>query len=556
MLLNAPSHSPPDPRTVRDAGFRARIQQKLEALQQIRDQHNYLAYATHTHLFAELEQVYTENQQAYQQYYAAHRERLHQLESKLEQTEQPIHPLRLQSAQALVRQIEAQLSPEDYLQNQAAAPLLDQLEKQLQEARHEYATWEKALAEWRMTLKGLMHHVWAEDYLELKTDYQQQKAHLQTDVLPRSPLAPIPWQLETAQASRTKEEEQLQQRLRFHPRLKKQAKALQNRYLALNQFQKEALQLRRKAFRRRGIGIVILSVLSLLVVAASWYVPRWIQARNEAAAWEVALEAQSLTGYNQYLEKFPEGAHATEALQAKLAIPAGKLTGLVNPDSKRFDYEGALNQALPHGKGVAVYADTGRYEGQWQQGNRGGQGVMIYANGDQYKGNWSQDQPDGQGTMQFANGDQYTGNWQAGKFQGWGAYQSQTGDTYRGGWQEGQRQGKGIFTYADGSSYEGYWKEGQYHGSGKHISAIGTTYTGNWNLGKRQGEGQLTWANGARFSGLWQADTLNGPGVFVSRFRDQLSGTWKGSPEKVSLYDGAGHLIQQGRWEDGLFLAE
>jgi hypothetical protein len=544
------------PETIRDEGFRQRIREKLGEIQAIRQEHNFLAYATHAHLFTELEALYAENLAAFRQDYLEHKNRLGNLQHRLKNEEKPIHPLRLQEVQALVTQIEAQLEPEDYQQNQEAGPLLDQLEKRLTEAEKEFQGWEKDLAQWREQLKVLMHKVWAEDYHELKADYQSQKELTRSSSLPRLPLAPLPEKVEQAEARRAEAETKLLNSFRFHPRLRKKAATLQDRYLPLNLFQTEARKLRKQAFRRRALGLVGLVLVSGLTAAGLWYTPLWLNAQAEAEAWILARQEHSLESYVTYLQQYPDGLHADSALNARLAFPEGKLSGLTSSEGKIFDYEGELEQLLPHGKGIALFADSGRYEGYWRQGLRDSSGTMQYANGDRYEGAWQNDRPHGQGNMTYANGDVYRGAWKNGKSHGWGVLEGKNGKQYKGGWQNGQPQGKGTYRYVDGSSYDGYWENGLYDGNGRYSDAVGTAYTGKWVKNKKQGEGQLTWENGARFTGVWQADTINGQGIFVSRFRDQLSGVWKGSPSRISFYDGAGNLIKQGRWEDGLFLAK
>lgn len=544
-----------DPTTVRDQQFQERLALQLQKVEAVRAHHTFLGYAKHQHLFAELETIYQENLAAYERAYAQPLRRLQALQQQLTDSTQPLHPAHKTIVQQLLTQIEATLTPHDYQVNRTAIPLLDQAEAEVAQAQHTYQAWEKDLASWRMELKAVMNHVWAEDYQELKNDYQQQKSLLQGETLPRSPLGPIPAQITTAKTQRAEAEQTLLQGLRFHPRLKKQAEALQNRYLPQNQFDSAAKKLRQKAIRRRAISLVGITLLAVLGAAGAWYIPQWQQAQAEAEAWAKAQTTQTLQGYQQYLTQFPNGLHTTEAVQSRNAIREGKLTLEARATGVSFDYDGALRQALPHGYGRATFSDSSYYEGYWKAGNRDSIGTMVYANGDRYQGNWEADKPEGQGRMQFANGDQYEGNWKNGQFQGWGAYTGKNGRSYRGGWQAGQPQGKGVYTYADGSVYDGYWQNGLYHGHGQYSSPIGTVYLGNWQQGKRQGQGQLSWANGARFSGTWAADSIAGQGVFVNRFRQQLEGNWQGLPEGIKLYDAAGNLLQQGRWIDGLFLS-
>lgn len=99
--------------------------------------------------------------------------------------------------------------------------------------------------------------------------------------------------------------------------------------------------------------------------------------------------------------------------------------------TKEFYYYGetAGSNNLPHGTGIAVYADNQYYYGTWENGVRSGQGTWIHYHMHttqnqtdlytyhQYTGSWKNDLPDGEGsehydfnTELFKNNSRYIGN--------------------------------------------------------------------------------------------------------------------------------------------------
>lgn len=538
---------------IRDPHWRTQIEAKVTEINAVREQHAYLGYMGNWHLFDQLETLQREHQTIFEASYQVPLQRNAQLKAQLESNTE-IHPLRLGKARQLLKEIEQKLAVEDYQINAEAIPLLDELESHLNLAQNEFHNWEKQLSDWRMRLKELMLQVWAEDYKELKEDYQNQKKLVQENSFPRQPLAAQAAQVDKAITRRKEDWDKLQRRLRLHPRLRKRSEQWQNSYLPREQFLAESGKLRVKA-RLRSVATVLGSAILLTVLGGlGYYVPRWQSANQDLTAWQNAKTQNTVEAYDIYTQAFPAGRYQDSAKAQRLVLPTGILNQQINRDSVSFRYEGALKQVVPDGYGVADYADESRYEGYWKMGQRDSLGTQTFANGDIYEGKWRNDQRTGKGKMTYANGESYEGNWLADAYHGWGAFKGANDREYRGGWQEGQPQGKGLYRYADGSSYDGYWQSGLYHGTGRYTQADGTSYMGQWQQNKRHGEGQISWQNGGRFTGIWVSDTINGEGTFVTRFRDQLFGVWRGQPEDISRYDGAGNLIKHGHWEAGLFM--
>jgi hypothetical protein len=117
---------------------------------------------------------------------------------------------------------------------------------------------------------------------------------------------------------------------------------------------------------------------------------------------------------------------------------------------------------LPHGRGVATYADGGRYDGSLAAGLRDGAGLMQYADGSEHDGGWREGEPHGDGVHVDPAGAAVTrGVWANGELSGACKCDYANGDVYEGGvasW-SGEtacvRSGHGVCTYANGVRYDG-----------------------------------------------------------------------------------------------------
>lgn len=81
--------------------------------------------------------------------------------------------------------------------------------------------------------------------------------------------------------------------------------------------------------------------------------------------------------------------------------------------TKEFYYYGEVNSGIPHGTGIAVYADNQYYYGSWENGVRSGRGTWIHYHMHetpsktdlytyhQYTGSWKNDLPDGEGSEHY-----------------------------------------------------------------------------------------------------------------------------------------------------------
>ena len=75
-------------------------------------------------------------------------------------------------------------------------------------------------------------------------------------------------------------------------------------------------------------------------------------------------------------------------------------------------YEGEVENAKMHGKGVYKNAENFTYDGEWKFGVKEGRGVCRYSNGGIYEGEWINDKRQGKGVYKYPNGNTYEGDWE------------------------------------------------------------------------------------------------------------------------------------------------
>jgi len=112
---------------------------------------------------------------------------------------------------------------------------------------------------------------------------------------------------------------------------------------------------------------------------------------------------------------------------------------------------------------------------------------------------------------------------------------SNQGNRYVGELKNGQRHGQGAMTYANGDKYTGQFKDNKIHGKGTYTWADGEEYTGQWEYGNRHGDGTNTWADGRKYVGQWKDDKKHGYGT---------------------MYDWSGKIIEQGNYQNGVYVGK
>jgi exonuclease VII small subunit len=566
-----------DPSTLRDPGFRARFEAKWAEVEAVQQAGRFVDYATRQGLFSELEAIYAANLAAYESQYAQPKAELATLVARLENHGPELLTSDRVAIAGLLQQANAHLTAADYATNGQALPLLEAAQQQLEAALAGYRQLEEELAAWREALKMLMTEIWADDYPPFKAAYQAAKGQLQAGERPEGPLAPDSAAAQAARQRREADLDSLSGLLRQNAPGRAAVAGLEGRFVPRQAF----LDLRRRLRRQRALRVVAWGVGGLagaiLLSWLGWQAPQWWQHSREGEAWAAVQADPSVTAYQRFLQRYPQGSYAAQADSLLRQLPEGRLKGWEGMDGRRLDYEGELKKLLPEGEGRAIYADGGVYEGQWQQGQPHGKGTYLSPDSARYTGSWYRGLREGQGTQVYHDRAVYAGAWRADQRHGYGRWEDTDGTFYRGEWQRGQPGGKGLMVRADGQRYQGGWQQGEFHGQGEMTTADslryagsfvkgkregqgiqrwpdGRRYEGAWKADLRQGEGKLSWPSGGYFEGYWQADTLNGAGRFVSRFRDEYQGIWRGRPERVVLYNGQGDVFKAGYWQDGMFI--
>ena len=109
---------------------------------------------------------------------------------------------------------------------------------------------------------------------------------------------------------------------------------------------------------------------------------------------------------------------------------------------------------------------------------------------------------------------------------------------WSGGCVDGKASGSGRLVWRGSygeSVYEGEYRDGKKNGRGSQTWAGGQIYEGEWRNGKRHGLGTMTWANGQRYEGEWRDHLPNGQGICIdAEVRDgdmayahRYEGSWR-----------------------------
>lgn len=553
-----------DHQTLRDPTYRARFQAKLAEIKAVRAKHTFLEYATHQNLFQELQQIYEENLTAYQQFYLDGIAAFEQAKADTEAHKAEMHAIRYRNARRLYAKIEHLLQQEAYEENQKAKDLIEQLRHHTDISRKEMREWEEVLSNWDLQLKGKVNKIWAEDYAQLRQQFQQ----AQTDIHASDRLPQLPFQIdnvsiESCISAKQSAIEVLRSKASFSKKFSKQLADIAQSASSKSEFDHLATKVR-KAKRARIIRwATTIAASALLIGSGVYYVPKWMQGQQEDKVWEEAQNLNTLQSYQDYLDRFPAGKYVAQAIDAHQNLPFGILDSLTDREGRLFSYEGELRRLLPHGKGKASFTSGATFEGFFKDGLPDSVGTYTGVDGSTYEGSWINGKRS-DGTQHFPNGDVYKGNWKNGLYHGFGTLTLADGSTYSGGWINGIQEGKGSYTWADGSKYNGQWKAGKFHGKGVHIDSMKVKYDGYFVEGLREGEGDLIWPDSLIFEGAWKnnlrhgtgtliwvktnakfevewdADTINGNGAFFATkpARLELTGNWSGTTENLRFYYG------------------
>ncbi|WNJ16506.1 hypothetical protein [Pontibacter sp. G13] len=566
-----------EPLPARDRVLRQRIEEKAEEIRKIRSQHQFMAYADHGHLFEELEALYAENRLQYERCYLQNRDRLNQFQHQLQDANHAIHALSRDQLLKLLRDAEALLEMEDYTENAKSAQLLLDFEAAFKKAQSTFLGWMDALDVWEQQLEQLKMQVWSEDFQQFEQAWKEARKLVKGNSQFPVSLGINPSKRAEAIEKRNSEFEPFLERMRKYPSFLSQAQELAGSPCSRAEFLALKNEANRFLFLKKRKRIVGIGIAATVVMAALVLGPMVQKRMQEDDIWELAQEEGTIEALREYQQLYPNGKYFQEAKVALFEITEGKLAGLVDIDSARYDYEGDLMNLLPNGYGVATYDNGATYEGYWTMGKRDSIGKITHANGGSYDGHWNMGVREGQGIAINPDKSKYEGQWRDNLYHGSGRLALRNRAFQQGIWENGHLNGQGKARDAFGNEYAGEFLKGQYHGSGNLRHPDGTlvagkweygvqigegiiefpdgrTFRGKWTGGLREGDGRIDWPNGSYFMGRWVADTIQGKGSFVSRFRDEYSGQWAGRPEKIILYDGSGNVFKVGKWQDGLFL--
>jgi uncharacterized caspase-like protein len=141
-------------------------------------------------------------------------------------------------------------------------------------------------------------------------------------------------------------------------------------------------------------------------------------------------------------------------------------------------------------------------------------------------------QPAGKGVIAWLSGDKYEGEIKDGVPSGEGVITLAIGDIYAGGWLNGKRNGRGQLTMANGVFWEGDFKDdervltGQMTTKGNGV-VISGMFTMNAETGTVTGTGKLSWANGDVYEGSLVDGIKSGEGTFSWANGQRYSGHWE-----------------------------
>jgi len=87
-----------------------------------------------------------------------------------------------------------------------------------------------------------------------------------------------------------------------------------------------------------------------------------------------------------------------------------------------YSWNGECQKDLPHGYGIATFADGRLFAGTMEAGLFSGSGTIVLKSGDRYTGSFANGKFQGQGVYSFVTGDRYVGEFVEGEMHGTGVY--------------------------------------------------------------------------------------------------------------------------------------
>ena len=136
-------------------------------------------------------------------------------------------------------------------------------------------------------------------------------------------------------------------------------------------------------------------------------------------------------------------------------------------------YQGQLRDALPHGRGIWVFANGARYEGEWLRGERSGRGRLIDQRGE-YDGMWLNDRRNGPGIQREGDVSVYRGEWRDDRRHGLGIETYANGIVIQGSFVNDRPEGRIVYTAPDQQRYAGEMVDGCLRTRWRSYRIIGT----------------------------------------------------------------------------------
>lgn len=188
----------------------------------------------------------------------------------------------------------------------------------------------------------------------------------------------------------------------------------------------------------------------------AYYLPPQVQSSTSSASSAAVSQVQNqmqidptVLAYAIQLVNNQNAQQVSQATQSVLTLPDGST------------YTGEVQNGLPHGKGVLIFApgdqkNRQKYEGQFYNGIRQGYGVMTWLSGQKYDGAWANDTFEGQGIKYCSDGKKYEGMFQQGLLSK-GKLTFPNGNYYDGELVNEEACGYGEF-HLNGSKFVGIFK--------------------------------------------------------------------------------------------------
>ncbi len=339
------------------------------------------------------------------------------------------------------------------------------------------------------------------------------------------------------------------------------------------------------------------------------------QLAAEDELWKAAVQANSSTAYQIYLDDYPRGRYAAaakirmagigtadrvasktavaeqapapvktveapkkEATKVEVASIAADMTSkpaapasskattaedshdtVATPAAKQQNDEVAMVRSVDARKPPRFTDRTysGAVVDDPVTGQPAGKGVITWISGDKYEGEIKDGVPSGDGVITLAIGDIYSGAWLNGKRNGRGQLTMANGAFWEGDFKDDERVLTGqMTTKGNGVVITGIFtmdaETGTVTGKGKLSWANGDVYEGDLVNGIKSGDGTFSWANGQRYSGQWDKDVPSGTGTIFFTNGDRYEGIVRaGVQHGQGTYTLASGDIYVGAWVGG-----